>query len=230
MLRVSSFNIKNDYNKYNVSKTNEIYNYLVNNNIDILCLQEVYSKVDKDLKKILDNKYSYYGNYRFYIKFLFNIINEKNPIISSYPILFHKTYHMPHLPSLLKRIVTLNVIEYKNYKISIYNTHLDYKYEKVKLRQLNYLYRLIAKDNNLIILMGDFNLKNNKDIFNKFCSLLEKKGINRVEFNDRTFKESRCHREIDHIFISNKFFLVNHKIIKDLKISDHYPILVDIDF
>ena len=51
MLRVSSFNIKNDYNKYNVSKTNEIYNYLVNNNIDILCLQEVYSKVDKDLKK-----------------------------------------------------------------------------------------------------------------------------------------------------------------------------------
>ena len=78
--------------------------------------------------------------------------------------------------------------------------------------------------------MGDFNLKNNKDIFNKFCSLLEKKGINRVEFNDRTFKESRYHREIDHIFISNKFFLVNHKIIKDLKISDHYPILVDIDF
>lgn len=230
MLRVSSFNIKNDYNKYNVSKTNEIYNYLVNNNIDILCLQEVYSKVDKDLKKILDNKYSYYGNYRFYIKFLFNIINEKNPIISSYPILFHKTYHMPHLPSLLKRIVTLNVIEYKNYKISIYNTHLDYKYDKVKLRQLNYLYKLIAKDNNLIILMGDFNLKNNKDIFNKFCSLLEKKGINRVEFNDRTFKESRYHREIDHVFISNKFFLVNHKIIKDLKISDHYPILVDIDF
>ena len=160
---------------------------------------------------------------------MLNIINEKNPIITKYPILFNKTYHMPHLPSLLNRIVSLNIIKYKNYRISIYNTHLDYKYESVKLRQLKYLYKLIEKDNNLIILMGDFNLKNNREIFNKFCYLLEKRGIKRVEFNDRTFKESRYHREIDHIFLSNEFKVIKFEIIKNLDISDHYPIMVDIE-
>ena len=227
MIRISSFNIKNDYKNYNLNKTKEIYNYLINNNIDILGLQEVYSKLDIDLRKLLKNNYNYNGNYRFLL--MLNIINEKNPIITKYPILFNKTYHMPHLPSLLNRIVSLNIIKYKNYRISIYNTHLDYKYESVKLRQLKYLYKLIEKDNNLIILMGDFNLKNNREIFNKFCYLLEKRGIKRVEFNDRTFKESRYHREIDHIFLSNEFKVIKFEIIKYLDISDHYPIMVDIE-
>ncbi len=227
MIRISSFNIKNDYKNYNLNKTKEIYNYLINNNIDILGLQEVYSKLDIDLRKLLKNNYNYNGNYRFLL--MLNIINEKNPIITKYPILFNKTYHMPHLPSLLNRIVSLNIIKYKNYRISIYNTHLDYKYESVKLRQLKYLYKLIEKDNNLIILMGDFNLKNNREIFNKFCYLLEKRGIKRVEFNDRTFKESRYHREIDHIFLSNEFKVIKFEIIKNLDISDHYPIMVDIE-
>lgn len=227
MIRISSFNIKNDYKNYNLNKTKEIYNYLINNNIDILGLQEVYSKLDIDLRKLLKNNYNYNGNYRFLL--MLNIINEKNPIITKYPILFNKTYHMPHLPSLLNRIVSLNIIKYKNYRISIYNTHLDYKYESVKLRQLKYLYKLIEKDNNLIVLMGDFNLKNNREIFNKFCYLLEKRGIKRVEFNDRTFKESRYHREIDHIFLSNEFKVIKFEIIKNLDISDHYPIMVDIE-
>ena len=227
MIRISSFNIKNDYKNYNLNKTKEIYNYLINNNIDILGLQEVYSKLDIDLRKLLKNNYNYNGNYRFLL--MLNIINEKNPIITKYPILFNKTYHMPHLPSLLNRIVSLNIIKYKNYRISIYNTHLDYKYESVKLRQLKYLYKLIEKDNNLIILMGDFNLKNNREIFNKFCYLLEKRGIKRVEFNDRTFKESRYHREIDHIFLTNEFKVIKFEIIKNLDISDHYPIMVDIE-
>ena len=136
---------------------------------------------------------------------------------------------MPHLPSLLKRVVVKNVINYKGYDISIYNTHLDFMFDSVKLRELKYLYKLISKDNNLVILMGDFNLKNNKEIFNKFCSLLEEKGISRVEFNDRTLKMSRYHREIDHVFLSNEFKVENYSIIKDLEISDHYPIMVDVE-
>ena len=102
-------------------------------------------------------------------------------------------------------------------------------FESVKLRELKYLYKLISKDNNLVILMGDFNLKNNKEIFNKFCNLLEEKGISRIEFNDRTLKMSRYHREIDHVFLSNEFNVENYSIIKDLEISDHYPIMVDVE-
>ncbi len=77
--------------------------------------------------------------------------------------------------------------------------------------------------------MGDFNLKNNKEIFNKFCSLLEEKGIKRVNFNDKTWKNSRYHREIDHIFLSNEFKVEYQEIIKDLSISDHYPVMVKVN-
>ena len=45
MLRISSFNIQNDFSKYNINKSKEIYNYLVQNKINILGLQEVYSKI-----------------------------------------------------------------------------------------------------------------------------------------------------------------------------------------
>ena len=47
MLRISSFNIQNDFSKYNINKSKEIYNYLVQNKINILGLQEVYSKINK---------------------------------------------------------------------------------------------------------------------------------------------------------------------------------------
>lgn len=229
MLRISSFNIQNDFSKYNINKSKEIYNYLVQNKINILGLQEVYSKINKDLIKLLPSKYTYNGNYRFFSKIILNRINEKTPIITDKKVKFSKTYNLPHLPSLLKRVVVKNVINYKGYDISIYNTHLDFMFESVKLRELKYLYKLISKDNNLIILMGDFNLKNNKEIFNKFCSLLEEKGISRVEFNDRTLKMSRYHREIDHVFLSKEFNVENYSIIKDLEISDHYPIVVDVE-
>ena len=53
MLRISSFNIQNDFSKYNINKSKEIYNYLVQNKINILGLQEVYSKINKDLIKLL---------------------------------------------------------------------------------------------------------------------------------------------------------------------------------
>ena len=41
MLKISTFNIQNDFDNYNKKKTLEIINYLKNNNIYILGLQEV---------------------------------------------------------------------------------------------------------------------------------------------------------------------------------------------
>ena len=70
MLVISSFNIKNDYYKYNKEKTKEIVSYLKDNQIDILNLQEVYKKVDKDLRKEIKNTYKIIGKYRFLSKVL----------------------------------------------------------------------------------------------------------------------------------------------------------------
>ena len=114
--------------------------------------------------------------------------------------------------------------------ISIYNTHLEVRKENVKKRQLNRIVQILKKDKNPIILTGDFNLKTNKEIFNDFVSELEKLGIKHVDVEDKTLKISKYHRAIDHIFISNNFKLISKDRITDLDISDHYPVIIKVDY
>lgn len=227
MLRISTFNIQNDFSKYDLSKSETIKKYVLDNKIDILGLQELYSKCSNDLEKLfLGSNYSLFGRYRFFLKHILNRYNEKTAILTKNDVLESKTYHLPFFPSPLKRIVTKTVIFYEGVNISIYNTHLDYKSEKIKEKQLKKLIELISHDDNLIILMGDFNLKNNNPIFNDFESKMKSYGIYRVELDEKTLKGSKYKREIDHIFLSDKFKLRKKEVIKELDISDHYPVLI----
>jgi len=132
--------------------------------------------------------------------------------------------------SLLKRIATKLIIDIDDYgEICIINTHLDFKYNLAKKRQLNKLLKIITNEKRPIIITGDFNLKNNNPIFNDFVDNLEKLGIKRVPVNEKTLKQSKYKRAIDHIFISNNFELKKLEVIKELEISDHYPVLIDIE-
>lgn len=230
MLRISTFNIQNDFSSYSRTKAIDIVDYLIKNKIDVLGLQEVFSKCNKDLKKELEiYGYSVLGKYRFYLHFLLKRFNEKVPIVTNKKIVSCKTYHLPSFPAPLKRIVTKTVILYNDKLISIYNTHLDYMMDNVKKRELNKLIKLIEKDDNLIILMGDFNLKCNNKFFNDFSKVLEDNNIYRVEINEKTLKASKFERAIDHIFLSREFKLLKSEVVKNIDISDHYPVLIDIE-
>ena len=228
-MKISTFNIKNDFKDYNSDKSKTIYEFLKNNNIDVLGLQEVFYRCDKDLLKELKNKYNIVGKYRFYLKLLHLKKKKKTPIITNHKVLFNKTYHLPHKLFGLKRIITCAVIEYKGKKISIYNTHLEVKDLNIKEKQLNIIYSILKKDTNYKILMGDFNFRSDNNEFSNFVKKLEKLNMNRIILNERTLKNSKRNLEIDHIFISNNFKLKSKEVIKDLDISDHYPVLIEID-
>ena len=227
MLVISTFNIKNDYFKYKKDKTNTIINYLRDNNIDVLNLQELYFRLDKDLSKELKKiNYKKIGKYRGISRILLKPFNESTPIITNKNILDIKHFKLPFFPSLQKRVMTKIVIKYNNELVSIYNTHLDFKYDKVKKKELDKIYKIISKDKNKIILTGDFNLKNNKEIFNDFVDKLDKLGIIRIPLDEKTLKQSMYNRAIDHIFISKEFKIIDKEVIKTLDISDHYPLLI----
>lgn len=229
MLVVSSFNIKNDYFKYNKEKTNTIIDYLIDNKIDILTLQELYKKADKDLTKyLLDLDYHIIKRYRFISRLILRPINESTPIITNRKIISKRNYRLPFLPSFPKRIMTKIVIEYNNELISIYNTHLDNRNVNVQEKELKKISKILEKDKNKIILTGDFNLKINKGIFISFIKRLSKLNIVRVEIDEKTLKQSKYNRAIDHIFVSKELKVIDKKVIKDLEISDHYPILIKI--
>lgn len=231
MLTISTFNIQNDINHYSSEKTLMIVQYLKNKKIDILNLQEVYSSLDRDLKKVLRSiSYSSYGKYRFFLNFLFYRINEKTPIITHNKVLSSRTYSLPFLPSLLKRVLTKVVIQDGEHIVSIYNTHLDFQHESVKKRQLDKILSILRKDPNPIILTGDFNLKTNKKIFLEFVEELKTLHICHVNIHEKTFKSSLYHRAIDHIFVSDEFRVIHKELITDVLTSDHYPVLVQIEY
>ena len=221
MLTISTFNIQNKESK---TKALDIIKYINEKQIDIMNLQELYPSCEKELQKGL-KKHHITGKYRY---LYFPRINESNPIITNKPIISTKTYHLPHLPSLLNRIITKTIIKLDSQEITVLNTHLDYKYTLAKKRQLQAILKLLKKETNPVILTGDFNLKNNKELFNNFVKDLENLNIYHVEIDEKTLKTSKYKRAIDHIFLSKNFKLLDKKVIKDLELSDHYPILIKV--
>ncbi|MBQ9019461.1 MAG: endonuclease/exonuclease/phosphatase family protein [Bacilli bacterium] len=228
MITISTFNIQNDINSYNNKKTDIILSYLKENKIDILGLQEVYKPLDKDLSNKLVN-YTITGKYRYLLNLIFYKVNEKTPIITRYPVISTHTYHLPSLFS-LNRIVTKTVVKIDEKMVSIYNTHIDFMYDILKQKQLKKILDIITNDSNPIILMGDFNLKNNNPIFNKFVNELDNLNIRHLDILEKTFKKSKYHRAIDHIFVSKEIKLVSKKLVTDIPISDHYPIIIKVRF
>ena len=228
-MKISTFNIQNDSKTYKRKKVDELHNYIYKNKIDVLGLQEVFPKLSKDIKNDLQYDYKMEGKFRFFSRIILRRINEKNPILTKHEVIYSKTYHLPSFPSLTKRILTHVVIKYKDKEISVYNTHLEVYIPSVKIRQLNKIYEIIKNDNRPKILMGDFNLKTNNDIFNEFVTKLEDIDIKRIPLDEKTYKPSKYKREIDHIFISKEFRLKNKEVVKDLVISDHYPVLINVE-
>lgn len=228
-MKICTFNIKNDYDLYQKEKSKDLVGFINKNKIDILCTQELFNICENDIIKDLSKtNYKIYGNYRFKLG-IFKKINEKVGIITNQKVLLDKTYHLPYLPSLLKRVVTKIIIDTNEFgKLAIINTHLDYMFDFVKKRQLKKLIKLVKDEKLPIILTGDFNLKNNNPIFNNFVNELESLNLKRIEINEKTLKQSKYHRAIDHIFVSNSIKVKNVEVVKNLEISDHYPVLIEI--
>lgn len=229
MITISSFNIQNNAHEYQLHKTEEIIKYLKNYHIDILGIQELFPECKKDLQKQLKKiKYNIYGEYRYHINWLPKL-KEATPVITNKKVTYNRTYHLPYLPSLLRRIVTkIKIQDEEMGDITIINTHLDHLFDTSKKRQLKRLLKIIDKEKLPIILMGDFNLKINKEIFTEFIKELEKRNIKRIPIFEKTWKSSKYNRAIDHIFISDKFKIADAKVIKNLSMSDHYPVIVTI--
>lgn len=230
MLTISTFNIKNNYNQYDKSKSLDINNYVLENNIDILCMQEVFSKCMKDLNNIIiKSKYKLYGEYRYKLK-IFEHINEAVSILTNKKVLKNDTFHLPYLPSTLKRVLTRVEIKTKEFgTIVIYNTHLDYMFDIAKKRQLQKIIKYIKKEKYPVILTGDFNLKNDNDVFINFINDISNVGLQRIKVNGKTLKDSKGKKAIDHIFISKDFKVKKAEIVTNLSISDHYPILIQVE-
>lgn len=241
-MKILTFNVRN---RYGIKNYNGIYkgidtiknlsDYIKLNDIDIACLQEVIESYRDNLTNSL-NCYYVYGAPRLgnniFTRYIdkFKRFNESVNIYTKEECIRNKNYKLPNLPDLLPRVATL--IDYKvdNKIITIINVHLS-AYNKIsKNRQLKYIYKIIKKIKNPIVLLGDFNMNIKSNIMNDFINKLRNLDINHLEIKGRTFKKSKRNLPIDHVFVSSCLKINSIDKIKDeiVSFSDHYPILIDI--
>ena len=233
-LIISTFNIQNKYkiNKYNgIDKdgnhVKELIDLINKNDIDIMATQELTRRFIKKLD--IDLKANIVGKYRF--KSIFNYIpginkyNETNSIITKHSIIYSKSKRLPFLLD-IPRIMTIADIKINNRVFRVISTHLSHRNRKVRVKQLNKLYKEMMKRDN-IILMGDFNMTTDDSDFKYFIDRIKDK-YKRVDINKPTHNIKT--KPIDHIFIPNSYRVISKNVlnIKE-RISDHKPIIVEIE-
>ena len=251
-LRIGTLNCQNNYeNRNNPHNAVMLSRHIKDTKYNILGTQEFTINFTNYLKKNL-KEYNIYGKFQ-YGKFLFGTkfplikeFNQSNKIITDMEIIKKKTYVLPWFPfkfkdfkkafkkkCIMPRLATYVKCNIDNKVVSIVNVHLDYYIYDVQKRQLVKLLKLIKKfiKDGSLILMGDFNLELDEQLFIDFIEDLSKLGINRVPVSEKTNSSSyRSKSAIDHIFLSSDFKIEDYKTIELDDITDHKAIYVDVEY
>ena len=236
MLKVMTFNIKNTYQNeirdgVFSARIEKIIKIIQKENPDILGLQEVTNEVKKIFDKIFVN-YHIIGRSRYEKNIRrneYNLLLIKKEI----PVITYTTYSLglninkirsKQLLSMFPRICTYAKINYQGTYINVYNTHLDHFFNKTKEKQLKILENIVSKDDEPVIIMGDFNMSRGNEIFKQFY----KPYLNvATKIKIPTFGKYY----LDHILLSGHFSLIKSYVHKHENYpSDHYPVIAEIDF
>ena len=253
-LRIGTLNCQNNADNRDIRNNNAfiLAEHVNDMKYDILGTQELTIRFTNKISKYL-NDYFVYGKFQYGRGLLGTRLpllkdyNQGNQIITHYESNKSSTYTMPWIPnkfsdikkaikkgSMTKRMLTVVETYIDNKKVYILNTHLDYYITSVQQRQLNFLYNKIIKylKDGFVVMMGDFNLDLDDDIFTEFINKLNNVGISRVPMNDKTNAEKyRQTSAIDHIFIPSSWTIVDFGIVEGLEdVTDHKAVYVDVSF
>ena len=226
----------------------EVMNYLANSGADSIGTQEVAdtwisrfkNKQFKDADGVLfRDKYAWVGTGRdsdgrgerctiLYLKEKFELLDSGTKWLTPTPDTFSKISGSEYV-----RIATYAILKNKETGFTYVhiNTHLDTKSGAVKSEQLKHLFNAMPDFGDLpIILTGDFNGAIGSDPYQtvtgtyKFHNAAQKAA----KGDDYTSNTSE-HGTIDFIFIKNyKFKVDEYHVYTEKKISDHYPIYINI--
>lgn len=147
----------------------------------------------------------------------------------------------------LNRLAQFCTVTIENVDVIISNVHLEAYDEESRIEQAKFLrdyFSSIKFGNKPFILIGDFNsIPQNSTKTKEFLDepetdfsqdntiqiIKEIPGISEVFVSNEnanfTFPSDKPNRKLDYIFYSNHFRLISSSVIKDIKASDHLPII-----
>lgn len=147
-------------------------------------------------------------------------------ILSKYPIIRSERLFLPKTGDTEQRVILAADIELPGGKVLTFIcTHLEVSSSEDRMAQIKFIEKYVKKLRNPVIIAGDFNAGPDS----------EEIGIMNKRWKDMTDKELTFSTQepsvkIDYIYCrpQEKFILKSTEVKKDLKLSDHFPVISDI--
>lgn len=228
--------------------------FIKKNDPDIFCVQELRqvngSNIDtaRDLCTLLHDNYEYYYEVSATWDNRSDVTSQGNGIYSKFPILNRRHIYLTrfkHNPENAMdegRVYMEIDVKINDKTLTAATTHLSYsngleinarrrnEADKLanilKTKKVNYIFAadLNASPDSYVV----EKISKKQNIVNAGPDLVEKTWPTQP-FNYHGYEESLFHWRADYIFVSSDVKVTSSRIIKT-KISDHYPILTEVDF
>jgi endonuclease/exonuclease/phosphatase family metal-dependent hydrolase len=243
-VKIINYNIHEFRNIDNYKATyNEIVDFLINEDADIICLQEYSSdrKIQHKYKVLqkLNQKYKYacdHGGQKIFSKYpfenqqklnfagtclIFADININGKIVRTYSCHLQSTNFNPD--GTQQRLVSRNVNytnELKRIVVNLRNAFIK------RSKQVELIAAEISKSAYPTIVCGDFNDTPMSYSYHKIKGKMNDTFIEAGSGISNTYKKLFSFLRIDYIFIDKSIAAVEYKVEKKIKYSDHYPVIV----
>lgn len=159
-------------------------------------------------------------------------LNYGTAMLSAHPIEESSSHRFPASPPMPPKgfvVTTINIAHCPGLTVDIVSVHLDFARRSVRQRQCEEMIERLENRKHPRIIMGDFNCEWSSGE-QTLRRLVQKLDVHPFHPNDRslfTFPTTR--RRIDWILCSPRFHFLHHEVIQE-KLSDHRPILADIEY
>ena len=147
-------------------------------------------------------------------------------LLSKYPIIRSERVLLPNDGLTEQRgMLVADILMPGNRVVTFVCTHLEVKSSQMRVKQVKFINRYLRKIKNQIILAGDMNSEPDTEEM----TLLRKTWLDLTNL-EKTYHSSDPTIKIDYIYSKPKknVELLNTEVIKNIKLSDHFPVISNI--
>ncbi len=224
--------------------SNEFYQLLLREKPDVLCLQE-FHHVDSEHMDVLYTLIDQYG-YQYYVMtpvFLKHYKGYSGPIIlSKYPIIHDYNHKFEKGDNDLNHLLAVDIVQGID-TVRVINVHLksmsirpskDDNYQRlrngfyIQNTQIEEAYEYVKNSPFKVVFCGDFNSLPYSYTYQFLKKHLKNTFDRRGNGFGYTLNRFPYFVRIDNVFTSPEITVKSHKVLREYKQSDHFPLLVEL--
>lgn len=223
-LKAASYNIKNCGNGSDVEK---VADQIKAQDLDVVCVQEVDNQTERsgkrDILKLLSEA-SGLPYYHYYRAMDFQGGGYGIGVLSRYALSGCETIELETNKKDEPRILAKAEIKTAGGIVTIFNTHLSYESDTVRLAQITHLNQQL-QGRKATLLMGDFNIQS----FDEYSAITGLMPINAADSPMNSYRGD----DADFLAIDNIFYSPGIRVISafmvDSDASDHNMLVADVE-